>query len=161
MRLLALFVLSVAAVYGAQITGKVVSVADGDTITVLTAAKESVKVRFYGIDAPESRQAFGARAKQELSGMVYGQVVTVDVMDVDQYGRAVGRVAIAGMDVNLEMVRRGFAWWYRTYAKKDTQLQAAEIDAKNAGRGLWADRAPIAPWEFRKNAGKAKTAAAR
>lgn len=160
MRFLTLFFLSIAVVHAGQITGKVVSVADGDTITVLTGAKESVKVRFYGIDAPESRQAFGARAKQELSGLVFGKVVTVDVVDVDQYGRSVGRVGIAGMDVNLEMVRRGFAWWYRAYAKKDATLAAAETEARNAGRGLWADKMPTPPWEFRRTS-KSKATATR
>ena len=97
-------------------------VSDGDTITVLTHAKESVKVRHHGIDAPESKQAFGQRAKQELSGLVFGKEVIVEVKDKDRYGRTVGRVTIGALAVNVEMVRRGFAWWYRQYAKKDVEL---------------------------------------
>ena len=70
--------------------------------------------------------------------------------DKDRYGRTVGRVFVGSHDVNAEMVRRGFAWWYRTYAKKAVDLASAETEAKNAGRGLWADKAPVPPWEFRK-----------
>lgn len=83
--------------------------------------------------------------------MVYGKTVTIEVEDKDRYGRTVGRVFADGVDVNLEMVRRGFAWWYRAYAKKDVALAKAEAEAKNAGRGLWADKTPVPPWEHRKN----------
>ena len=134
------------------VTGRVVVVSDGDTISVLTPAKEQVKVRLYAIDAPEAKQAFGARAKQELSDLVYGKTVTIEVEDKDRYGRTVGRVFADGVDVNLEMVRRRFAWWYRAYAKKDVALAKAEAEAKNAGRGLWADKTPVPPWEFRRSA---------
>ena len=80
----------------------------------------------------------------------------VEVEDKDRYGRIVGRVFAGGVAVNVEMVRRGFAWWFRTYAKKSADLATAETEAKNAGRGLWADKAPVPPWEFRKNAGNQK-----
>lgn len=158
MRIFLFLILTVAA-YTAEITGKVVGVTDGDTITVLTAAKESVKVRLYGIDAPESKQAFGTRAKEELSRLVFGKVVNVEVKQEDRYGRTVGLVVVDGVRVNVEMVRRGFAWWYRDYAKKDVALAKAEAEAKNAKRGLWADKAPVAPWEFRQTKELRKTAA--
>jgi endonuclease YncB( thermonuclease family) len=148
----ALFFLSVALAHASSISGKVVGISDGDTITVLTAAKESVKVRLYGIDAPESKQAFGSRAKQELSSLVFDKDVRVEVEDKDRYGRTVGRVYVGDMSVNVEMVRRGFAWWYRSYAKKAVELASAEAESKNAGRGLWADKTPTPPWEFRKAA---------
>jgi endonuclease YncB( thermonuclease family) len=73
-----LFLLTFTLSHAASITGKVVGVHDGDTLTVLTAAKESVKVRLYGIDAPESKQAFGARSKQELSELAFGKQVRVE-----------------------------------------------------------------------------------
>jgi micrococcal nuclease len=146
-----LFLLLAVTVHAAEITGKVVSVSDGDTITVLTAAKEQVKVRLYGIDAPESKQAFGNRAKQELSGLVFGKVAAVEVKQKDRYGRTVGLVNVNGVPVNEEMVRLGFAWWYRDYAKRDVGLAKAEVEAKTAKRGLWADKAPVPPWEFRRN----------
>jgi endonuclease YncB( thermonuclease family) len=150
MRLL-LFLLSVTIINAASITGKVVGVHDGDTMTVLTPAKESVKVRLHGIDSPEAKQAFGSRAKQELSSLTFGKQVRVNVEDKDRYGRTVGRVFVGNVDVNAEMVRRGFAWWYRNYAKKDVGLATAEAEAKNAGRGLWADKTPVPPWDFRRN----------
>ena len=134
----------------ASINGKVVGVSDGDTITVLSAQKQSVKVRLHGIDAPESKQAFGSRAKQELSALVFAKNVRVEIEDKDRYGRMVGRVFVGNIAVNVEMVRRGFAWWYRSYAKKDVALAAVEAEAKNARRGLWADKTPVPPWEFRK-----------
>lgn len=155
-----LLLLSVTLAHAASITGTVVGVSDGDTITVLTATKEPVKVRLHGIDAPESKQAFGSRAKQELSDLVFGRTVTVEVKEKDRYGRSVGRVSVGTLAVNAEMVRKGFAWWYRDFAKKDVELATAEAEAKNAGRGLWADKAPIPPWEFRRNESKKKATAA-
>ena len=161
MRFIAFLLVSLS-VHAATIIGNVVGVADGDTITVLTEAKQSVKVRLYGIDAPEAKQAFGQRAKRELSDLVFGKVVTVDVREKDRYGRSIGRVSVNGLAVNVEMVRRGFAWWYRAYAKTDVELARAEAEAKNAKRGLWADEAPIAPWQFRRDeSAKKKATAAR
>ena len=137
------------------VTGRVVGVTDGDTITVLNEAKVTLKIRLHAIDAPEAKQAFGARAKQELSDLVYGKTVSVRVVDKDQYGRLVGRVTVGAVNVNLEMVRRGFARWYRTYAMGDRELAIAETEAQSARRGLWVDKAPVAPWDFPKNEGKA------
>jgi endonuclease YncB( thermonuclease family) len=88
-------------------------------------------------------QAFGSRAKQELSGLVFGKTVRVDGENMDRYGRTVGRVFVGDIP--------GFAWWYRSYAKKAVDLASAETDAKNARRGLWADKTPVPPWEFRRN----------
>lgn len=146
-----LFLVALSIAQAATIAGKVVGVSDGDTLTILTSAKEQVKVRLHGIDTPESKQAFGTRAKQELSSLAFGKEARVEVVEKDRYGRTVGRVFVGTVDVNLEMVSRGFAWWYRNYAKKATDLAAAEAEAKNAGRGLWADEAPVPPWEFRAN----------
>ena len=148
---LVLFFLFTVAVHAATFTGKVVGVSDGDTITVLTPANESVKVRLYGIDAPEAKQAFGSRAKQALSILVFGKEVVVEVQNKDRYGRTVGRISADGLPVNVEMVRRGLAWWYRDYAKQNMELAAAQAEAQNAKRGLWVDKRPIPPWEFRRS----------
>lgn len=137
---------------GSEITGRVVGVHDGDTITVLTADKQSVKVRLFGIDAPESKQPFGSRAKQELSALVFGKDVRVVVANRDRYGRTIGRVFVGQIDVSLAMVRAGMAWWYSDYAKKARDLQAAESDARQAKRGVWSEPEPVAPWLFRRNA---------
>jgi micrococcal nuclease len=79
--------------------------------------------------------------------------VRVDVLDTDRYGRSIGIVTLPdGRKLNHELVRSGFAWWYRKYAPHDEQLARLEQDARNAKRGLWADAAPVAPWEFRRPA---------
>jgi endonuclease YncB( thermonuclease family) len=136
-------------------SGRVVGVSDGDTITVLDQAKKQHKVRLGGIDAPEKGQAFGDRAKESLSRLVYDKSVTVDFHKVDRYGRSVGKVLVAGRDANLEQVRAGFAWWYREYAKEQSledraSYAAAEEDARASRRGLWRDAQPVPPWEFRR-----------
>lgn len=150
----AFFVLAfglLSAIAGAEsFTGKCVGVTDGDTITVMRDGK-GVKVRLYGIDTPESGQPFGNNAKQYTSLKCFSREVTIDVRDVDRYGRTVGMVILEdGSNLNQELVAKGFAWWYRDYAKGDTVLQAAEAQARSMRAGLWADKAPVAPWEWRR-----------
>lgn len=137
------------------IVGRVVSVADGDTITVLDTAKTQHKIRLAGIDAPEKSQPFGNRSKQSLSDLVFSKTVTVDTDKVDKYKRNVGKVLVDGVDANLEQIKRGMAWHYKAYEREQSALvrQAysnAEIEAKAAMRGIWADAEPVAPWDFRK-----------
>jgi endonuclease YncB( thermonuclease family) len=127
-------------------------VADGDTITVLDATKKQHKIRFYGIDTPETAQAFGAKAKQFTSSLCFGKQVSVDIRDTDRYGRTVGVVMVDGGDaVNSALVGAGLAWWYERYAKNDKELERLEKNARSAKLGLWADKNPVPPWEFRKN----------
>lgn len=130
---------------------RVVGVQDGDTITVLTSENQSFRVRLVEIDAPESGQPYGQRAKQALSAMVFGKDVTVDVQGTDRYGRTLGRVYHGEIDVNAAMVRDGFAWAYRAYLTDDAMLSLEE-DARREARGLWslpaAERVP--PWEWRR-----------
>jgi endonuclease YncB( thermonuclease family) len=138
----------------ADITGNVVGVADGDTITVLDADKVQYKIRLTGIDAPEKKQPFGNRSKQSLSDMVFNKTVTVETVKRDRYGRELGKVLAGGKDVNLEQVRAGLAWHYKAYERTqsatDRQAYAdTENEAKAAKRGLWADSDPIPPWEWR------------
>lgn len=141
----------------ARVSGRVVGVSDGDTITVLDAENRRYKVRLAGIDAPESGQAFGQRAKEQLSRMVFGQQVVVTIRKSDRYGRALGVVESAGNNINLAMVEAGFAWHYKAYAsdQASTERQAfanAEADARAAARGLWREPNPTPPWDFRKEA---------
>jgi len=154
-------VLLLAAIGSAQsISGKVIGVSDGDTLTLLTADRRSVRVRMHGIDAPESRQPFGARAKQRLSELAYGKPVTVRVIETDQYGRSVGVVysedaknlysTIAAGNLNHILVHEGLAWWYRSFARGDRELERLESGAQVAKRGLWAEPGAIAPWEWRR-----------
>jgi endonuclease YncB( thermonuclease family) len=132
-------------------SGKVVGVADGDTITVLRD-KEQVRIRLYGIDCPEGGQAFGKKAKQFTSQMVYGKVVEVEPVDVDRYGRTVGLVTVFKRLVNEELANAGFAWVYTRYCDRPIceRWKVLEYEAREAKRGLWADPNAIPPWEFRK-----------
>jgi len=130
-------------------SGKVVSVADGDTIGVMHLGKAE-RVRLNGIDCPEGGQAFGARAKQFTAELVFGKEVMVKTIGRDRYGRTIGEVFLSdGRNLNRELVKAGFAWWFTRYSK-DEDLRKLEAEARAAKRGLWADPSPTAPWEFRK-----------
>lgn len=135
---------------GSEYSARVVGITDGDTIRVLHNGRE-VRIRLHGIDCPESKQAFGTRANQFTSEMVFDQVVHLRVRDIDRYGRTVAEVSLEdGRVLNRELLRAGLAWWYRHYAPHDTALEQLEREASEAKRGLWADPDPIAPWEWRK-----------
>ena len=129
--------------------GKVVAVLDGDTIEVLDGAKKLHRVRFDGIDAPERGQPFGNRAKSTLSDLVFGKNVRVDTEGPDKYDRTIGRVHVDGRDVGLAMLEAGVAWHYTKYDQSN-EYAAGEKSARDARRGLWADRSPVPPWEWRK-----------
>lgn len=134
-----------------QLTGRVVAISDGDTLTILDASKKQIKIRLAEIDTPESRQPYGNKAKQELSELAYNKIAIVEVQDIDRYRRIVGRVYVDGVDVNAELVKRGAAWVYRKYVK-DHSLFNLEFEARTNKRGLWklpeSERVP--PWEWRK-----------
>jgi endonuclease YncB( thermonuclease family) len=148
-RLLLLLLLLASPAWAGTITGKVVKVSDGDTLTLLVERKQ-VKVRLIEIDAPESKQAFGARSRQSLGEMCAGQQATVRYSQQDKYGRVLGRVQCQGLDANAEQVRRGMAWVYDRYVT-DRSLYALQNDARAAHLGLWADKRPTAPWDWRKH----------
>ena len=142
-----------------NLLGKVINVADGDTITVLDSGKMQHKIRLAGIDAPEKKQAFGNRSKESLSDMVFDKTVNVETEKRDRYGRQIGKVLVNGQDVNLVQVERGMAWFYRQYQREqspnDRRLYEAAEDAAKAGkRGLWRDSEPVPPWDFRHNKSK-------
>jgi len=134
-----------------EVTGTVTAIYDGDTLTLLTADKQQVKVRLSDIDAPERRQPYGNKARQALSALAFGKSATVTVKTLDRYGRTVGRVVVDGVDVNAELVRQGAAWVYRQYSH-DAALLDLEQLARDAQRGLWAlpESERIPPWEWRK-----------
>lgn len=134
----------------ADVQGRVVSVHDGDTLTVLIERRQ-VRVRLTDIDAPELGQPFGTRSRQSLSGLCFGKVATLDVRGEDRYHRTLARVTCAGTDANTEQVRRGYAWAFVRYVRPDSPLLAIQDDARAAQRGLWQDPAPVAPWEWRRN----------
>ena len=127
---------------------KVVSVHDGDTLTAVDAVNVQHKVRLQGIDAPEVKQAFGTKARDRLAELTLRKVVRVNVHEHDRYGRLLADIEAGGQSVNRRMVADGMAWHYSRYSK-DAGLAAAEREARAARRGLWADKAPVAPWEWR------------
>src|SRR5439155_11941608 len=133
-----------------QFTGKVVGISDGDTISVLREGK-AVKVRLYGVDAPEKAQAFGTKARQFTADMLFQKEVTIVIHATDRYGRIVGEVLLPdGRSLSQELVKAGMAWWYRPYAAKDTTLAQLEAETRAAQRWLWADAHPMPPWAWRR-----------
>jgi endonuclease YncB( thermonuclease family) len=140
--------------YADLINGRVVSVSDGDTITVLDNTNTQHKIRLSGIDAPEKTQPFGTASRRSLSDLVYGKQVDIEWSKRDRYGRTVGKVLTSGLDVNLEQIRRGMAWFYTKYQSEllsqDRQEYTGAQDYAEKNRlGLWADSSPIPPWDFR------------
>lgn len=138
------------------IQGKVIGIADGDTITVLDQSKTQHKIRLAGIDAPEKGMPFGQKSKEHLSGLVAGKQVTVETTKLDRYGRNVGKVLVEGLDANLAQVEAGFAWHYKAYQREQSVVDRqtyskAEEHAREARKGLWLDREPVPPWEWRKS----------
>jgi endonuclease YncB( thermonuclease family) len=131
-----------------NIEGRVVSIADGDTITVLTSDKKQIKTRLDSIDAPEKKMLFGNVAKKAFSDLVYNKQVILETHKTDRYKRKVAIVWLDGKPVNLEMVNLGMAWVYRKYAR-DPAYYAAETVAKANKLGLWSQSDPQPPWEFR------------
>ena len=133
---------------GETLLGRVVAVADGDTLTLLTSNREQVRIRLAEIDTPERRQPWGSRARQALANAVLQKEIRVEVVDVDRYDRVVGRIWLGNRDVNRELVAEGHAWVYRQYMT-DRSLLDDEAAARSASRGLWGDSRPIPPWEYR------------
>lgn len=131
-----------------QLIGEVVSIADGDTFTMLVN-NEKIKIRLYGIDCPEKGQDFSNVAKEFLSGYVFGKTVSVKEMDTDRYGRTIGMVTIEGINVNEKLLEAGLAWHYTTFDKNPAWAELEE-EAKKAKRGLWVNHNPIPPWDYRK-----------
>ena len=147
-RLLLLLLVLAQPAWAQTIVGKVVRVSDGDTLTLLVE-RTQVKVRLVEIDAPESKQAFGERSRKSLGDMCAGQQATVRYTSRDKYGRVLGRVECQGLDANSEQIRRGMAWVYDRYVT-DRSLYALQNEARAGHLGLWADKRPTAPWDWRK-----------
>lgn len=144
----------VATVAAKTLSGRIVGVSDGDTVTLLTAEKKQVKIRLYGIDAPESHQAFGQASKKALSDLVFGKDIEAEVKATDRYGRTVGVLRLGRVNINEAQVEAGMAWWYRAYAKGETRFEELESAARKRRIGLWQDADPVPPWEFRRKSRK-------
>jgi micrococcal nuclease len=130
-----------------SLTGKVVKVTDGDTITVLVENRQ-IKIRLNQIDAPEHGQDFGQKSKEALADLIFGKEVRVVTQGEDRYGRTIGDVFVGQTNVNEKLVEDGWAWNFLKYSKSQ-RLADLEKEARAAKRGVWAGRAPIAPWDYR------------
>jgi endonuclease YncB( thermonuclease family) len=154
----ALFLLIVADAHaGRIIAGMVRAVYDGDTVLLVTREDSRLKVRLYGIDAPETTkpdspgQPFGEIAQRTLMYKIMGRQVSAEVMDIDQYHRTVVVIRYAGRDINREMVAEGLAWAYRQYLQGPYASEYIGVEdlARARHKGLWRDANPQPPWEFR------------
>lgn len=139
----------------AELHGRVIAVPDGDSIVVLDDRRRQYRVRLAGIDAPENGQRYSDRSRDHLGAMLRRRHVVVMWHKRDSYDRLVGVVYLEGRDINREQIRAGYAWWYRAYAVEQTEearrdYEQAEIEARLARRGLWADRRPVPPWAWRR-----------
>ncbi len=136
--------------HAADFSGPVVSVLDGDTIEVLHNQRPE-RIRLHGIDCPEKGQAFGTKAKHLMSAFMFRKEVALKTYGIDKYRRTIADVFLQdGTNVNQELVKHGWCWWYRKYAPQDTELERLEREAREAKKGLWAEPAPVPPWEWRK-----------
>jgi endonuclease YncB( thermonuclease family) len=148
-----LLVLAAHGVPGETLQGRVVRIADGDTLTIVDSREVQHKIRLAGVDAPERKQQFYDASRQNLAALAFDKTVTVEWHKRDRYGRLVGKVLTGGEDAGLAQVRAGLAWWFREYAHEQSgsdraRYEAAELEARAARRGLWQALA-VAPWEWR------------
>ena len=146
--LLALIMLS-SYLFSLELIGKVVKVSDGDTVTILTSDKTQHKIRLNDIDAPEKKQAFGNKSKDNLAKYIAGKTVTVQYQKKDKYKRVLGTIYYNNTDINLQQVKDGYAWVYKKYSNNQTYYKAEKV-ARDKRVGLWIDKNPLEPWEFRK-----------
>ena len=147
------------------VTGKVTKVSDGDTIQLTTHGETKLRVRLYGIDAPEAEkinqrtgrvnkpgQPYGIEAWKALALKVKGEHIKMDIIDIDKYQRSVGIIWLGNRNINIEMITEGYAEAYIEYLKEPYRLQfmQAEQEAKSAKRGIWSLPEYERPKDFRK-----------
>jgi len=145
---------SLAATAG-TLVGDVIGITDGDTLTLLVD-RQTYKVRIAGIDAPEKRQAFGDKSKTNLSRLAFNQRAIAECPKIDRWGRQICKVTVNAVDIGLEQIKDGMAWWYRKYAKEQSAddqstYENAELMAKLGRIGLWNTTNPVPPWKFRRS----------
>lgn len=134
----------------ADFNGKVIKVIDGDTVDILTPNKQKIRVRLLDIDAPESQQAYGKTSRKYLASLIAGKNVFVQESNKDIYQRTLGTIYLEQININAKMVANGFAWAYRYKGiVNNNNMLKLESKAKQNKKGLWKDKRPIAPWEFR------------
>ena len=127
---------------------KVIGVKDGDTIVVLLKNNETQTLRLAEIDCPEKSQAFGMKAKQFTSSQVYGKYITFRTIAKDKYGRSIAKVYYDNKYLSEEIIKAGFAWFYKRYSN-NKRLELLEHEAKRNKLGIWSDKTTIEPYKFR------------
>jgi endonuclease YncB( thermonuclease family) len=155
--LLQILLLTSPAHAGRTVEGMVRAVYDGDTVLLTTREESRLKVRLYGIDAPETRkpdkagQPYGDVAKRTLMYKIMGRRVVAEIVDIDQHQRAVAVIRHEGRDINREMVAEGMAWAYRQYLQGAyaSEYISSENRARSRRAGIWRESKPQPPWEFR------------
>ncbi len=153
LQILIIFTLATASSANDLITARVIGVADGDNIIVLTASNKRIIIKLVGIDCPEIGQAFAQEALQFTSNHCLGKTVTYRIFGIDIYNRIISTVYLEdGRELNLEILKAGYAWYYKRYSKR-VDYADAENHAREAGIGLWAEKNPTPPWEWRREKG--------
>ncbi len=147
------------------VTGTVTKVSDGDTIHITTPEQTKLKVRLYGIDAPETDkinnktgqvnvpgQHYGDESWKALENKVMGKQVKLDILDIDKYRRMVGMVWLNDSNINLEMIKEGYAEAFIEYLKEPYRMEFLKVEreARSAKKGIWSLPGYERPREFRK-----------
>jgi len=150
--LLALLLLLSISAFGAELRVVVVRVTDGGTIVVKVGADQH-KIRLSGVDAPELAQEFGKQLRANLAGLVDGKQVVIVWPKRDGYGRLLGAVLLGSMNINLEQMKAGCAWYFKRYAAgvpeiERVQYEAAEAESREAKHVLWQQQQAMPPLEW-------------
>jgi len=132
-----------------ELSGIVIKISDGDTITILDNLNKTYRIRLYGIDCPEKGQDYFQVAKDYLGDLCFQKTVYIQIMHTDQYKRPVAKVYVDSLELNYLLLKEGLAWQYTAY-DKSRHYQKAQEEAKIKKKNIWSLRNPIAPWEFRK-----------
>ncbi len=133
------------------IAARVISVTDGDNLTVIGPDNKQVLIRLHGLDCPELAQPFGENAKEFTSNLCFGKIIMYRMLGIDRFDRTIAAVFLEdGKELNLEILKAGLAWRHDRYAKRQDYAEAEE-EARKAGIGLWLDKEPTPPWEWRKD----------
>ena len=130
--------------------GKVTRILDGDSIFVTDSKSVEFEVQLEGIDAPELKQEFGKESAEGLSKLLKDKTVRLTWKSRDNFERPLAQVYVGDKHINLEMIKTGMAWHFKKY-NQDEVLSKAEVEAKEAKKGLWAKEAPTAPWDYRRD----------
>jgi len=134
---------------GSTVSGKVISIIDGDTYDALLPSNKTIRVRMEGIDAPEKGMPFYQKSKKYLSSLCFNKQVKIKITGVDNHERFLAYSFLEdGKELSQEMIKAGLAWHFKKY-NSDSILSNLEIEARNMKKGLWSENNPMSPWSNR------------